>query len=91
MPKVNIGLPVYNGQRYLETAIESILAQTYPNFQLVISDNASSDRTEEICRRYAGADARVRFHRQATNLGAAARTRAVRPLLAPPGVPVLQP
>jgi glycosyltransferase involved in cell wall biosynthesis len=67
-PKVNIGLPVFNGQRCLEATIDSVLAQTYPNFELVFSDNASSDRMEEICRRYVEADPRDRYHRQAGNL-----------------------
>jgi glycosyltransferase involved in cell wall biosynthesis len=71
-PKVSIGLPVYNGERYVAMAIESILAQTYDDFELIISDNASTDRTAEICRRFAGADPRVRYHRQPANLGAAA-------------------
>jgi len=70
-PKVSIGLPVYNGERYVAQAIESILAQTYQNFELIISDNASTDRTEEICRRYAEHDSRVHYHRQSQNLGAA--------------------
>jgi glycosyltransferase involved in cell wall biosynthesis len=68
---------VYDGQHYLESAIESVLARTYPDFALVVSDNASSDRTEEICRRYAEADARVRHHRRATNHGAAANFNRV--------------
>ena len=70
-PKVTIGLPVHNGERYVAEAIQSILAQTYDNIELIISDNASTDRTEEICRRYAAQDPRVRYYRQAVNLGAA--------------------
>jgi glycosyltransferase involved in cell wall biosynthesis len=72
MKKVAIGLPVYNGANYLVAAIESILAQTYGDFDLVISDNASTDGTEEICRTYAERDLRIRYVRQAQNLGAAA-------------------
>ena len=67
--KVSIGLPVYNGERFLKAAIDSILAQTYVDFELIISDNASTDRTEEICRSYK--DARVRYYRSETNKGAA--------------------
>lgn len=52
-PRVNIGLPVYNGERYLAEALTSLLAQTYREFELIICDNASTDRTEEICRTYA--------------------------------------
>lgn len=71
LPKVSIGLPVYNGENYLAEAIESILAQTYQNFELVIADNASTDTTEEICRSFAEADARVLYFRNEHNLGAA--------------------
>jgi glycosyltransferase involved in cell wall biosynthesis len=71
-PRVSIGLPVYNGERFLAGAIASILAQTYTDFELIICDNASTDRTSEICRSFAGRDARVRYHRQPRNLGATA-------------------
>lgn len=70
-PAVSIGMPVYNGAKYIESAIDSILAQTYTDFELIISDNASTDATEEICRRYAAADPRIRYSRNPTNLGAA--------------------
>lgn len=69
--RVSIGLPVYNGERYLAATLDSLLTQTYSDLELVISDNASTDATEEICRAYAGRDARVRYYRNATNLGAA--------------------
>jgi len=68
-PRLSIGLPVYNGERYLAEAVESLLAQTYQNFELIISDNASSDGTEGICRRYVAHDPRVIFIRQPRNLG----------------------
>jgi hypothetical protein len=70
-PTVSIGLPVRNGATFVAEAIESILAQTFADFELVISDNASTDRTPEICRGYAAADRRIRFYRQETNIGAA--------------------
>jgi len=70
-PLVSIGLAVYNGEDYLEEAIDSILSQTYRNFELIISDNASTDRTAQICRRYAAADSRVRYYRNVTNIGGA--------------------
>jgi glycosyltransferase involved in cell wall biosynthesis len=70
-PKVAIGLPVRNGQNYLEQAIESVLGQTFSDFTLIISDNASEDGTEEICRRFAAKDPRVVYHRQKENIGAA--------------------
>jgi hypothetical protein len=71
-PRVSIGLPVYNGERFLAGAIASILAQTYTDFELIICDNASTDRTGEICRGFASKDPRVRYHRQPRNLGATA-------------------
>jgi len=71
LPRVSIGLPVYNGEKYLGEALESILAQTFGDFELIISDNASTVRTEEICRALAKKDKRVRYYRNKTNLGAA--------------------
>ena len=68
-PCVSIGLPVYNGERFLTEAIESLLSQTYQDFELIISDNASTDRTEEICRKYAAQDPRIRYSRNAANIG----------------------
>jgi glycosyltransferase involved in cell wall biosynthesis len=69
-PKVSIGLPVYNGQRYVEVAIQSLLSQTYTDFELIICDNASTDQTANICQKYAADDARVRYTRNPTNVGA---------------------
>lgn len=71
MPKVSVGLPVYNGERFIEEAINSILAQTFEDFELIISDNASTDRTEFICRGFASRDERVRYYRNSENFGAA--------------------
>ena len=68
---VTIGLPVYNGARYLQAALDSLGAQTYPALQIVISDNCSSDETEEICRAFARGDERVRYIRRTENRGAA--------------------
>lgn len=68
-PRVSIGLPVYNGENFLSASIESILAQEFPDFELVISDNASSDRTEEICRHYQALDARIKYDRASRNQG----------------------
>jgi glycosyltransferase involved in cell wall biosynthesis len=70
-PRVSIGLPVYNGERFLSEALDSLLAQTYQNFELIISDNASTDATESICRAYAASDQRIRYYRNEENLGAA--------------------
>jgi glycosyltransferase involved in cell wall biosynthesis len=68
-PRVSIGLPVYNGERFLEEALKSLLTQTYTDFELIISDNASTDGTEKICRKYAATDHRVRYFRNVENLG----------------------
>ena len=70
-PRVSVGLPVYNGERFLEFAIGSLLGQTCGDFELIISDNASTDGTEAICRRYASLDSRVRYYRSERNRGAA--------------------
>lgn len=72
-----IGLPVFNGERFLSDAISSILAQTYTDFELIISDNDSTDRTEALCRDFAASDARIRYHRSHRNLGAAANFNRV--------------
>jgi len=69
-PRVTIGLPVYNGEAFVASAIESILVQTYADFRLVISDNASTDATEGICRELAERDHRITYVRQASNIGA---------------------
>lgn len=68
-PTVSILIPTYNYARYLPEAIESVLAQDFTDFELLIADDASSDNTEEICQRYEAADPRVRFVRHEQNLG----------------------
>jgi len=70
-PDVSIGLPVFNGERYIKEALDSILAQSYKNFELIISDNASTDHTQQICLDYAKKDSRIRYYRNKENLGAA--------------------
>lgn len=71
MPLLSIGMPVYNGDRFIVEALESILSQTFENFDLIISDNGSTDKTEEICRAYSHQDPRIRYYRNLKNLGAA--------------------
>jgi len=71
MDKVAIGMPVWNGEQFVSEAIESILGQTYGDLELVISDNASTDGTAEICSAYAKQDRRIRYIRQEKNIGAA--------------------
>lgn len=68
-PLVSIGLPVYNGETYLRLLLDSVLAQTFGEFELIISDNASTDSTETICREYAAADVRIQYNRQPRNRG----------------------
>jgi glycosyltransferase involved in cell wall biosynthesis len=68
-PRVSIGLPVYNGERYLEEAIASMLAQTFTDFELIVIDNASTDRTPDICAKFAEIDPRVKYSRNAENIG----------------------
>jgi glycosyltransferase involved in cell wall biosynthesis len=72
VPRVSIGLPVYNGERFIRATLDSILAQTFRDFELIICDNASTDATERICREYASRDSRIRCIRHAINLGPAA-------------------
>lgn len=68
-PLVSIGLPVRNGAGHVSAAIDSALRQTYGNLELVVSDNASTDETEAVCREFVRSDARVRYHRRPTNIG----------------------
>jgi glycosyltransferase involved in cell wall biosynthesis len=70
-PRLTIGLPVYNGEHYLEESLDALLGQTFEDFELIVSDNASTDGTADICRRYEQLDPRVRYVRQPRNLGAA--------------------
>jgi len=69
MAKISIGVPVYNGLPYVGQLMDSLLGQTFGDFDIVISDNASNDGTEELLRAYAAADARVKYHRNETNIG----------------------
>jgi len=69
-PRVSIGLPVYNGERYVGEAIGSTCAQTFTDFELIVSDNGSTDRTQDICERAAAADPRIRYIRHDVNRGA---------------------
>ena len=77
LPMVSIGMPIYSGERYIREALDSLLAQTFTDFELIISDNASSDRTESICREYAERDARIIYFRQEENIGAAGDRKSV--------------
>ena len=70
MPKVSIGMPVYNGELYLREALESLLAQTFDDFELIVSDNCSTDSTRQICEELAAKDKRIRYYRADINHGA---------------------
>lgn len=71
VPAVSIGMPVYNGETYLRKAIESILSQTYEDYEFIISDNASDDGTMAICTSFAEKDRRIRYCRNEKNMGGA--------------------
>lgn len=68
-PRLTIGLPVYNGARWIASALDSLLSQSFRDFELIISDNCSTDATASICEAYARRDARIRLVRQSVNRG----------------------
>jgi glycosyltransferase involved in cell wall biosynthesis len=70
-PRLTIGLPVYNGEKYVAESLDALLGQSFTDFELIISDNASTDSTGDICRRYEKQDSRVRYFRQSRNVGLA--------------------
>lgn len=70
--RVSLAMPIYNGEQWVEETFRSILAQDFADFELIITDNASTDRTEEICRGFANRDSRIRYVRNERNLGASA-------------------
>ncbi|GBD03122.1 Putative glycosyltransferase EpsE [bacterium HR19] len=69
-PEITVGMPVYNERKFIEKTLESLLNQTYQNFEVVISDNSSTDGTDKICEEYAKKEKRIKFFRQKKNLGA---------------------
>jgi glycosyltransferase involved in cell wall biosynthesis len=69
MPKVSIGLPVYNGAKFIGNALDILLTQSFDDFELIISDNCSTDETQAICTKYASTDARIRYIKQSENIG----------------------
>lgn len=75
--RVSVGLPVYNGEHGIHKAIRSLLCQSHKNLEIVISDNASTDGTKEICSDYCGKDARLRYIRQSSNRGPVANFKTV--------------
>lgn len=77
VPQVSVGVPVFNGERYLGRTLESLLGQTLTDLELIVSDNASTDGTREICEDFARRDSRLRYLRQAANIGAPRNWNAV--------------
>jgi glycosyltransferase involved in cell wall biosynthesis len=71
VPRLSVGLPVYNSSAYVAQSIDAILGQTFEDFELIISDNASTDDTGDTCRQYVKQDSRVRYFRQPKNVGLA--------------------
>jgi len=67
--KLSIGLPVYNGEKFLHKCLDSLLEQSFENFKIIISDNASTDNTQKICQEYSKKDSRIQYIRQEKNIG----------------------
>ncbi len=76
-PLITIGMPVYNGEKFVRDALDALTQQTLPNFELIISDNASTDGTGQICMEYAERDQRIIYYRQKNNIGAIANFQFV--------------
>jgi len=68
-PRISIGVPAYNSQEFIHKRLDSILSQTFGDFEIIISDNASTDKTPLICRDYASKDKRIKYYRQEKNMG----------------------
>ena len=71
-PIISIGVPVYNGELHIGAVLESLTSQTFREFEIIISDNGSIDKTGDICLAYAARDKRIRYFRQAQNKGISA-------------------
>lgn len=76
-PAITIGMPVYNGANVIKSTLDSLLNQTFKTFELIISDNASTDETEEICKAFAAKDDRIKYIRQSKNIGPVANFKYV--------------
>lgn len=76
-PLVTIGMPVYNSERHVRRALDSVLAQSYTNLEIIISDNGSTDSTHLICQEYAARDSRIRLLRNDSNKGVIANFNIV--------------
>ena len=69
IPLLSIGMPVYNGEKFIRQSLDSLLAQDFEDFELIISDNASEDRTKDICLEYSDRDQRIKYYRNNSNIG----------------------
>lgn len=77
LPMVSVGMPVFNEERFLEKSLLSLSSQSYQNLEIIVSDNASTDRTEKICREFSNRDKRIRYYRFENNQGATANFKHV--------------
>jgi glycosyltransferase involved in cell wall biosynthesis len=68
-PRITIGLPIYNGEKFIQSRLENILSQSFQDFNLIISDNASTDRTSKICKTFVLKDKRIQYFQQEYNIG----------------------
>ena len=69
IPLVSVGVPVYNGAKVLRRALDSILSQDYSRVEIIVSDNASTDETEELCKEFSAKDNRITYYRSEKNMG----------------------
>jgi glycosyltransferase involved in cell wall biosynthesis len=76
-PSVSLGMPVYNAEKYLDAALDSVLGQTFGDLEIILSDNASSDGTRDLCQKFKRLDRRVRYFRNKINIGAGDNHRRV--------------
>jgi glycosyltransferase involved in cell wall biosynthesis len=76
-PLLSVGMPAYNSEKDIRSSLDAILSQTFSDFELIISDNASTDSTQSICEEYAAKDKRIRYVRNETNIGASGNYNAV--------------
>jgi glycosyltransferase involved in cell wall biosynthesis len=76
-PLISVGMPVYNGEQLIRQALRTFLEQTYEQFEIIISDNASSDNTRTICLEYCAKDSRIHYYRNSSNIGVYANFRRV--------------
>ncbi|HQS53041.1 MAG TPA: glycosyltransferase, partial [Daejeonella sp.] len=76
-PLVSIGMPAYNGEKWIRRALDSLLLQDYPNTEIIISDNLSTDRTLDICAEYAATSNKIRIIKQPVTIGIVENFRVV--------------